>query len=162
MQGLREPRSDCRYFYFVFKSMLVKIPHWLVILVSFFQGSLSAKDVESACRFKNFRVAVYRSQEKNAKACTDYLDPRYELLEEDVKIWLPVKCPYTKDLTEDEHPTIILTYASDTFCRIVREEHEVLDSFLAMPEHGSVVFKRLVGDGRETCDVCETTIFNYH
>jgi lysine-specific demethylase 3 len=77
-------------------------------------------------------------------------------------VWLPIKCKFTKECGEGAYANIILTYVSDTFCKIVREEREVLDTFKSLGEVDGVVFKRLPGKGRETCDVCQTTIFNYH
>ncbi|XP_065831692.1 lysine-specific demethylase 3A-like isoform X2 [Oscarella lobularis] len=68
--------------------------------------------------------------------------------------------PYTHQLrnkVDNETARYILSHVLPAFCDIVEDERE--SSQLGS---GAVAWKRFVDGARELCDVCATTIFNFH
>lgn len=109
------------------------------------------------CRFYAFRRLRYT---KNGQlAIHGFSEPHKDPLENDIKIWLPnIECP-PADL-DLEQSRFILKQVGDHFCDLLIQEKD------AMAEHMSdekiVAWKRVVQGVREMCDVCETTLFNFH
>ena len=90
--------------------------------------------------------------------------------EDDLKLWLPLPEKQSDNSSQldlgVEMAVYLLTHVGDQFCRMVQTEKEVKCKALAsVMEDGAplkVAWKRTVEGVRETCDVCETTLFNFH
>ena len=94
--------------------------------------------------------------------------------EDDLKLWLPTpekasvqESEKTSSLDLDAEMAIfLLTHAGDQFCYMVQTEKEAKTEALAsVTEDGDplkIAWKRVVQGVREMCDVCETTLFNFH
>ena len=90
--------------------------------------------------------------------------------EDDLKLWLPLP---EKQLDKSsqldlgvEMAVYLLTHVGDQFCCMVQTEKEVKCKALAsVTEDGAplkIAWKRTFEGVREMCDVCETTLFNFH
>uniref|UniRef100_A0A7R9GZ68 [histone H3]-dimethyl-L-lysine(9) demethylase n=1 Tax=Timema cristinae TaxID=61476 RepID=A0A7R9GZ68_TIMCR len=81
------------------------------------------------------------------------------LYQEDLKLWLPqTDCP-PPDLDVDM-TKFLLMQVGDHFCDLLEQEKEAVSIHLA--EDKTIAWKRVVQGVREMCDVCETTLFNFH
>lgn len=91
--------------------------------------------------------------------------------EEDLKLWLPQPEKAAQDLDVDM-AFFLLTHVGDQFCCMVQTEKEAkAEALVAEAADGdsgsalqkvSIAWKRVVQGVREMCDVCETTLFNFH
>lgn len=109
------------------------------------------------CRFYAFRRLRYT---KNSQlAIAGFSDPHKDPTEEDLKLWMPDHDNPPTDL-DLQMSRFLLLQVGDQFCDLLQQERE------AMLEHMSddktIAWKRVVQGVREMCDVCETTLFNYH
>ncbi|XP_066252444.1 lysine-specific demethylase 3B [Euwallacea similis] len=109
------------------------------------------------CRFYAFRRLRYT---KNGQlAIAGFSDPHKDAMDEDIKLWLPNTETPPSDLDLDTS-RFLLTQVGDHFCGLLVQEKEAHDEHLA--DDKVVAWKRVVQGVREMCDVCETTLFNYH
>lgn len=89
--------------------------------------------------------------------------------DEDLKLWLPQPDKAAQDL-DVEMAVFLLTHVGDQFCWMVQTEKEAKAEALAAeagdgesaPQKVNIAWKRVVQGVREMCDVCETTLFNFH
>ncbi|KAF4531469.1 hypothetical protein B566_EDAN004240, partial [Ephemera danica] len=72
-------------------------------------------------------------------------------------MWMPDVVP--TDL-EPEMARFLLTQVGDQFCDLIQQEQEAIE--VNMAKDKKIVWKRVVQKVREMCDVCETTLFNFH
>ncbi|XP_076257984.1 lysine demethylase 3 isoform X2 [Rhynchophorus ferrugineus] len=109
------------------------------------------------CRFYAFRRLRYT---KNGQlAIAGFSDPHKNALEDDIKLWLPNSENPPNDLDLDTS-RFLLTQVGDHFCDLLVQEKEAHAEH--MSEDKTIAWKRVVQGVREMCDVCETTLFNYH
>ncbi|KAK6639119.1 hypothetical protein RUM43_007389 [Polyplax serrata] len=109
------------------------------------------------CRFYAFRKLRYT---KNGQlAIAGFSDPHTDPSEEDLKLWLPApdKPPADLDLVMSR---FLLQQVGDQFCDLLKQEKEAVS--IHMSEDKTIAWKRVVQGVREMCDVCETTLFNFH
>ncbi|EEB18344.1 JmjC domain-containing histone demethylation protein 2B, putative [Pediculus humanus corporis] len=109
------------------------------------------------CRFYAFRKLRYT---KNGQlAIAGFSDPHTDPSEEDLKLWLPSpdKPPADLDLVMSR---FLLQQVGDQFCDLLKQEKEAVS--IHMSEDKTIAWKRVVQGVREMCDVCETTLFNFH
>ncbi|XP_059486049.1 lysine-specific demethylase 3A isoform X2 [Neocloeon triangulifer] len=107
------------------------------------------------CRFYYFRRLRYT---KNGQlAIAGFSDPHLDAKEEDVKLWTPDATPTDID---PGMAKFLLTEVGDQFCDIVQQELEAKE--ISMAKDKKIVWKKVVQKVREMCDVCETTLFNFH
>ncbi|KAK2585971.1 hypothetical protein KPH14_010548 [Odynerus spinipes] len=136
------------------------------------------------CRFYAFRRLRYT---KNGQlAIAGFSDPHKDTSEEDLRLWLPGK--ENQDAgNKDEKPEKnekdkiekvikgdldletahrLLRQVGDQFCDLLHQEKDALQEHMAEVSSGitdgTVAWKRVLPGVRELCDVCETTLFNYH
>ncbi|CAD6208707.1 GSCOCG00003515001-RA-CDS [Cotesia congregata] len=128
------------------------------------------------CRFYAFRRLRYT---KNGQlAIAGFSDPHKDASEVYVQLWLPGNMDQNskekdektekseKDKGADrldldkEMAYRLLRQVGDQFCDLLRQEKEALSEHIA--DDSTVAWKRVVQGVREMCDVCETTLFNYH
>uniref|UniRef100_A0A1Y1LQ77 [histone H3]-dimethyl-L-lysine(9) demethylase n=2 Tax=Photinus pyralis TaxID=7054 RepID=A0A1Y1LQ77_PHOPY len=109
------------------------------------------------CRFYAFRRLRYT---KNGQlAIAGFSDPHKDALEEDLKLWLPSADNPPSDLDLDTS-RILLKQVGDQFCDLLVQEKDAYSEH--MSEDKVIAWKRVVQGVREMCDVCETTLFNFH
>ncbi|XP_055310781.1 lysine-specific demethylase 3A isoform X2 [Sitodiplosis mosellana] len=109
------------------------------------------------CRFLAFRKLRYTKT--GMLAIAGFSDPYKDPTDEDLKLWMPDadNPPKNLDLIQAR---FLLAKVADQFCDLFFQEK------MAMPENMSsskvVAWKRVVQGVREMCDVCQTSLFNYH
>ncbi|XP_045460548.1 lysine-specific demethylase 3A-like isoform X3 [Harmonia axyridis] len=109
------------------------------------------------CRFYAFRRLRYT---KNGQlAISGFSDPHKNSLEDDIKLWLPNPENPPSDL-DLETSKFLLKQVGDHFCDLLVQEKNAVNEHLS--EDKTVAWKRVVQGVREMCDVCETTLFNFH
>ena len=88
-----------------------------------------------------------------------YLDPFKDPKPEDLTLWTPnaENPPENCDLEKTKY---ILGLIGDQFCHMVQQERKCIQ--VHMGANKAVSWKLAVKGVREMCDVCRTTIFNYH
>ncbi|XP_033207104.1 probable JmjC domain-containing histone demethylation protein 2C isoform X3 [Belonocnema kinseyi] len=126
------------------------------------------------CRFYAFRKLRYT---KNGQlAIAGFSDPHKDASDEDLWLWSSEKNVESKeeksgknekDKEKGEREDLdlemahrLLCQVGDQFCDLLHQEKDALKEH--MVEDGTVAWKRVVQGVREMCDVCETTLFNYH
>lgn len=117
------------------------------------------------CRFYAFRRLRYTKSGQLAIA--GFSDPLKDASEDDLRLWLPQPDKSVQELDVDMS-LFLLTHVGDQFCWMVQTEKEAkAEALAAETEDGDTVqqqiaWKRVVQGVREMCDVCETTLFNFH
>lgn len=103
-----------------------------------------------SCRFFEFRKL---ERENKKHKVVGFLDPHIDPTAEDLALWTLAD----KSLEVDQQTTdYILTYIASDFCEMVDAEIEVSKN--SKPP----AWKRSVLQVREMCDVCDTSVFNFH
>ncbi|XP_063708531.1 lysine-specific demethylase 3A isoform X2 [Culicoides brevitarsis] len=109
------------------------------------------------CRFYAFRKLKYN---KNGQlAIAGFSDPIHDPKEDDLKLWVPDVDSPPPDL-DLQVARFLLAQVADQFCDLLHQEKEALKE--NMSDDKTVAWKRVVQGVREMCDVCETTLFNFH
>lgn len=108
------------------------------------------------CRFFAFRKLRYN---KTGTVVTAGFSEPGDAVQDDLKLWMPLKDHPPKDL-DVATAKIILAHVGDQFCDLVQQEREARS--LHIGENPTIAWKRVVQGVREMCDVCETTLFNIH
>lgn len=109
------------------------------------------------CRFYAFRRLRYT---KNGQlAIAGFSDPHKDPTSDDLRLWMPdvENPPSDLDLNMSR---FLLAQVADQFCDLLQQEKEAIAQH--MSDDKVVAWKRVVQGVREMCDVCETTLFNYH
>lgn len=103
-----------------------------------------------SCRFHEFRkIERFNGAFKAVGFLDPYIDPTYH----DLDLWTA----YEERLVVDrETADYILGCVASQFCEISERELKVTKN------QSNVAWKRSVLKVREICDVCETSLFNYH
>ncbi|XP_041980199.1 uncharacterized protein LOC121733870 isoform X2 [Aricia agestis] len=108
------------------------------------------------CRFYAFRRLKYAKNRQLAIA--GFSDPYKDAEEDDKKLWLSAS-PGAAEL-DIEMSCFLLREIGDQFCQLIQQEKEAESHHLN--EDKTIAWKRVVQGVREMCDVCETTLFNFH
>lgn len=124
--------------------------------------SKSYKHDKTLCRFYAFRMLEHDKSGKLHAA--GFANPFETINDADFSVWLPEKYSFTPSRLEVETSITILRNVADQFCKIIHDENQVLQ--LNMTKKGKIkrklLWKKNIKGIRETCDVCKTSIFNYH
>lgn len=111
------------------------------------------------CRFSEFRRLQYN--EAGELSVAGFPNPYQEPTSEDYCVWQPdAKTAPTAGYMDIQVCRYILLHAGDQFCYLWRQEAEALK--LHENPDGTIAWKKAVQGIREICDVCDTTLFNYH
>lgn len=127
-------------------------------------------------------VTLYSTKRDKVFSISEFLSPKDVISKDDITLWTCSNRDLLKSL-DDKSSKFLLSNSLNTFCKIIAAEKEayflykhssirhsmnVFDrivnlfilnfSFLG----GKIAYKAHVRGVRELCDVCETTIFNYH
>jgi lysine-specific demethylase 3 len=110
-----------------------------------------------SCCFYGFRkLKATKGGQLSAKG---YLNPKLDPNEKEMELWVTGKSVTGLHVKPNE-ARYILGLIGDQFCDMVQQEYKCLA--LNMCENKSVVWKPAVKGVREMCDVCKTTLFNFH
>ena len=109
------------------------------------------------CAFYNFRkLQLTRLGHLMVQG---YLDPVKDPKPEDLTLWVP-NPEVVPENCDVEKTKYILGLIGDQFCHMVQQERKCMQ--VHMGANKAVSWKLAVKGVREMCDVCRTTIFNYH
>ncbi|XP_050529543.1 uncharacterized protein LOC126899059 isoform X2 [Daktulosphaira vitifoliae] len=110
------------------------------------------------CRFYAFRLLYTNKNGQLTNA--GFPDPFKDVTEEDLELWTPnsQNPPDGLDVTVAKK---VLEEAGRQFCYLVKEENEAL-TLTPFAQDKPIAWKKAANGVREMCDVCLTTIFNYH
>ncbi|XP_067128149.1 LOW QUALITY PROTEIN: probable JmjC domain-containing histone demethylation protein 2C [Centruroides vittatus] len=108
------------------------------------------------CRFYAFRKLRYG---KNGTIVGAGFSEPSDATEQDLKLWL--SCIDDSPPELDVHMSkYILSNMGSQFCEVVEQEKEA--QRLHMSNDTTITWKRVLQGVRELCDVCDTTLFNFH
>lgn len=118
-------------------------------------GKRSHREVD--CRFYQFRMLRY---EGDQLVIAGFPDPFNDPKDIDVSIWMPQldKSKY-KGLSA-AYARIIIANVGDELCRLIEKERIYYNKFKS--ETKALIWKRPIERVLEICDLCSTTLFNYH
>ena len=121
------------------------------------KGKFQEDTSNITCSFYSFRKL--RMTKQGDLMVAGYLDPIKDPKPEDLSLWNPDKenPPTDCDITKSKY---ILGLIGDQFCQMVQQERKCLT--VHMGANKNVTWKPSVKGVREMCDVCKTTLFNYH
>ena len=121
------------------------------------KGKFAEESSNITCSFYAFRKL---RMTRNGYLMVDgYLDPVKDPKETDIALWSSDKVNPPKDV-DIVKIKYILGLIGDQFCNMVQQERKCLS--VHMSTNKSLTWKRPVKGVREMCDVCKTTLFNYH
>ncbi|XP_054261083.1 lysine-specific demethylase 3A-like [Macrosteles quadrilineatus] len=109
------------------------------------------------CRFEAFRKLRYSA--KGFLSTAGFLDPHSDPTQDDLALWQPLlNKPYPQlDMKSAKY---ILDNVGSQFLDLCKQEKEAVS--LHMSQEKVVAWKRPISGCREMCDVCNTTLFNFH
>lgn len=117
---------------------------------------------KKSCRFYAFRLLKH--DESGKLYAAGFSDPFKTTNDVDFSLWLPEQRSFTPSRLDVKSSITILRNAGDQFCKIVHDENLVPQ--LNMTKKGKIkrklLWKKNINGVRELCDVCKTSIFNYH
>ena len=121
--------------------------------------AMDAKDSEISCAFYQFRK-LRSSKFGISLNVAGYLDPQKDPVESQMSIWKDsLSTPAFNNL---EKAKFILGLIGDQFCDMVMAERKCVSMHFDLSENRTIVWKPVVKGVREVCDVCSTSVFNYH
>lgn len=103
------------------------------------------------CRFNEFRKIELNDFDQHE--VSGFLDPFIDPTLEDIKLWTEPE-PWLQ--SDRESTDYILSYIASDFCELSENEQDM------SKRKKNVAWKRSVLQVREMCDVCETSVFNFH
>lgn len=107
------------------------------------------------CRFFQFRKLRYVEDELEVFG---FLDPFVDPVEVDERIWMPSAAHRFRSLT-GKNARFILTHVGMDLCSLIEREKYYYKKFKT---EQPIIWKRLIDGVLEICDLCATTLFNYH
>lgn len=120
------------------------------------QGNFADETCDISCCFYAFRKL--RCSKAGQICVAGYLDPHKDPKPADVALWSVA--PREKPDIPIDKVKYILGLIGDQFCDMVQQERKCLS--LNMSDNKAIVWKPAVKGVREMCDVCKTTLFNFH
>ncbi|CAD6991782.1 unnamed protein product [Ceratitis capitata] len=111
------------------------------------------------CRFYEFRRLQYN--EAGELLVAGFPNPYTDPTPDDLRIWQPDEYSVpTAGWMDIQVARYILLHAGDQFCYLWQQEAEALR--LHENPNTVIAWKKVVQGLREICDVCDTTLFNFH
>ncbi|VVC45948.1 JmjC domain [Cinara cedri] len=109
------------------------------------------------CRFYQFRLVFKNNDGQLIDA--GFPDPYKDIKVDDLNLWMPnSSCPPQMNIKVAKR---VLQEAGQQFCNLVKEEKKTL-TLSHINNDYPIVWKKAINGVRLMCDVCVTTIFNYH
>jgi len=129
------------------------------------KGSFNEMDDEGdiSCSFYAFRKL--KCSKSGHVTVAGYLDPQRDPRDDDQKndVAMWVTRPQLPPHNDVAKAKFILSLIGDQFCDMVRQEQKCLALHAdQQPENRNAAWKPSVRMVREMCDVCKTTLFNFH
>lgn len=113
------------------------------------------------CRFYAFRELQFSNSGKMFIA--GFPDPYKNVSIVDQDLWTPNQYSSTPSSFHIQASIKILEDAGGQLCKLIQDEQEALELNLSEKKDNSkIIWKKNIKGVRELCDVCQTTIFNYH
>lgn len=112
---------------------------------------------EVDCRFYQFRKLRY---EGDKVVVAGFLDPYDDPKDVDKSIWMPQPDKLKFKSLSVTHAILILTHVGDELCMIIAKERSYYEKYKS--DSKLIIWKRLIDGVVEKCDLCSTTLFNYH
>ncbi|ODN04414.1 Lysine-specific demethylase 3B [Orchesella cincta] len=121
----------------------------------------SKKQSGAYCRFYGFRKLRYtKGGSLTVAGFSDpFTDPSKITEHDQFRLWLPSNV--TPEGLSIEISKFLLSQLCDQFCDLVQQEEEAR-SLARTQELSEIAWKPLLKGVREMCDVCDTTLFNFH
>lgn len=110
------------------------------------------------CRFYQFRILRFNEATEKLEVA-GFPDPLTDPVEVDRNIWLPNMEKRFKTLSV-MNARLILTHVGEELCQIMQKEKMYYEKFKS--DDKPVIWKRLIAGVIELCDLCSTTLFNFH
>lgn len=111
------------------------------------------------CRFYEFRCLQYAKD--GQLLVSGFPNPYTDPTQEEINIWKPdANTEPTAGNIDIQVCRYILLHVGDQFCYLWRQEAEALK--LHENPNSIIAWKKVVQGIREICDVCDTTLFNFH
>ncbi|XP_058063426.1 lysine-specific demethylase 3A [Anopheles bellator] len=121
------------------------------------RDALAVRADDDLCRFIAFRKLKYN--EEGVLEVNGFADPRLDPKEADICLWSSNLKEVPVDLSL-ETSKFLLGQVGHKFCELFQQEMEAC--FEHMSEDTTIAWRQAVRGVREMCDVCQTTLFNYH
>ncbi|KAL7030679.1 hypothetical protein ACKWTF_006747 [Chironomus riparius] len=112
---------------------------------------------EVDCRFYHFRKLRYEGDEL---VVVGFLDPTDDPKEVDRSIWVPQPDKLKFKSLSVANARLIIAHVGDELCRIMAKERSYYEQYKS--ESKPIIWKRLIDGVLEMCDLCNTTLFNFH
>lgn len=109
------------------------------------------------CKFDAFRKLCYNG--KGLLNVAGFLGPA-DIEADDVDLWLPCKSKHTSLGVGDGQ--YLMTHLKEFFTRLLRQDTSLKFSESSEVEPGSLLWHRPMEGVQETCDTCDTTVFDVH
>lgn len=113
---------------------------------------------EVDCRFYQFRKLRYNGEDLEVAG---FSNPETDPVEVDRNVWLG-NAEKLRFKLSPLNARLILSHVGDELCQLIEKEKlekmEYLQSDIIKP----IIWKRLIDGVLEICDLCATTLFNYH
>jgi hypothetical protein len=113
---------------------------------------------EVDCRFFEFRKLRYN--EEGVIEVAGFLDPYTDPIEVDTSIWSAAVGERRVFRISPQHACFILTHVGGELCRLIEKEKVYLEQY--RDKSKPIIWKRLIDKVMEMCDLCATTLFNFH
>jgi [histone H3]-dimethyl-L-lysine9 demethylase len=118
------------------------------------RGRKSLREVD--CRFYQFRKLRYEGDNLIFAGFSDpFVDPK----EIDTSIWIPSQDRIYRGLSVS-HARLILAHVGDELCQLIEKEKIYYQTYKSASQ--PMIWKRPIDRVLEICDLCSTTLFNYH
>lgn len=111
---------------------------------------------EVDCRFYQFRKLKYINDKLVVAGFLDASDPK----EIDRSIWIPQPDKFRFKSLSVAYARLIISHVGDELCKIFAKERSYCEKYKS-PEK-PLIWKRLIDGVLELCDLCNTTLFNFH
>ncbi|XP_052871837.1 lysine-specific demethylase 3A [Anopheles cruzii] len=121
------------------------------------RDALAGRTDDDLCRFIAFRKLRYN--EEGLLEVTGFADPRLDPKEADISLWSSNFKEVPFNLSK-QAAVFLLGQLGHKFCELFHQEMEA--RFEHMSEDTTIAWRQAVRGVREMCDVCQTTLFNYH
>lgn len=119
------------------------------------RGKKPSQEVD--CRFYQFRKLRYDGDKLIVAGFPDpFTDPR----EIDISIWMPQQDKFKFKSLSAIHARLIIAHVGDELCRLIEKERMYFNKFKSSSK--PLIWKRPIERVLEICDLCSTTLFNYH
>lgn len=112
---------------------------------------------EVDCRFYQLRKLRYNGDELEVAG---FLDPSADPGDIDRNVWLPQHEIRQRFRLSIQNARLILSHVGGEFCQLMKNEKSYYEKF-NNPDK-PIIWKRLIDHVSEICDICSTTLFNYH